>query len=255
MSNFNKMLIKLLCLLFIIKIRYPATKPISSTIRQKFGQDGLSKFRNVESTWRKLSKAKLDLHFLKCCKAYEVFPNFLKFKLYRSDLYNNEIYRDFKRKLLVLEIEDKIRKVNHFENVLANHRCTLKDSTTFIDYNCLLFYIQRNIVKNEDEVKASQKRKIEILGGKLELKKCDSRSVVFNYSDRILTSRETFLLSLGLDFKLPVFKPNFYRYYLHFENFISILKRCKLADGKYFSEVCELIKFKAKECFRNHASH
>ena len=58
-----------------------------------------------------------------------------------------------------------------------------------------------------------------------------------------------------MDFKLPVFKPNFYRYYLHFENFISILKRCKLADGKNFSEVCELIKFKAKECFRNHASH
>ena len=162
---------------------------ISSTIRQKFGQDGLSKFRNVESTWRKLSKAKLDLHFLKCCKAYEVFPNLLKIKLYRSDLYNNEIYRDFKRKLLVLEIEDKIRKVKHFENVLTNHRSTLKNSTTFIDYNCLLFYIQRNTMKNVDEVKASQKRKIEILGGKLELKKCDSRSVVFNYSDRILTSR------------------------------------------------------------------
>ena len=42
-----------------------------------------------------------------------------------------------------------------------------------IDYSCLVFYIQQNIVKYENEVIASQKRKIEVLCGKIERNKFD----------------------------------------------------------------------------------
>ena len=245
---------KYLCLLFILQIRYPANKPISATIRRKFGHGGLLEFRKVEDTSRKLSKAKLGLHFLTCCKAYDIFPDFLKPKLYRNDLYNNELYHDFKLKLLNFEIEDKLKRIKHLENALRDFKTTLRNITTFIDYECLNFYIQKNVKKTEEKNKESQRKKIEVLGGRLELRKCESKSVVFNYSDRVLTNREVFLLSLGLDFRLPVYKPNFYKYYLYFENFISTLKRCKIAEGKSFSDLCEFIKFKAKECFRNHRS-
>ena len=63
---------------------------------------------------RKLSEIKLDLHFLTCCKAYDIFPDFLKSKLYSNHLYNNELYHDFKRKLLNFEIEDKCKESETF---------------------------------------------------------------------------------------------------------------------------------------------
>ena len=35
---------------------------------------------------KKLSKAKLDIEFLKTCKTYNIFPKFLRLKLYKKSL-------------------------------------------------------------------------------------------------------------------------------------------------------------------------
>ena len=84
---------------------------------------------------------------------------------------------------LSFEIEDKCKKVKHLENSLRDYKTTLRNITTFIDYECLNFYIQRNVKKTEEKNRESQRKKIEVLGGKLELRKCESKSVVFNSTE------------------------------------------------------------------------
>ena len=45
----------------------------------------------------------------------------------------------------------------------------------------------------------------------------DPDEIIFNYSYRILTKKEKLILSLGLKFKLPIFKLDYYKYFLDFE--------------------------------------
>ena len=241
-----------LILSFICKIYLPENKPISRIIRRKFGQETLDLFRQVENTWRRFSKVTHDLHFLNCCKTFNVFPSFLRFKLFRKDLYNSELYKDFQRKLLDTEINDKKKNISHLRSKLVSVKSNLRESVSFLTYLCLIHFIQRGISKTSEKIRAKHKVKIEKIGGRIDFKTCDSKSVLFNFSDYNLSSREKLLLSLGLDFKLPAYKPDFYRYFLEFEIFLSRMKRLTIRDGKNFSEFCDIIKFKAKEFLNSH---
>ena len=77
------------------------------------------KLRKVEDTSHKLSKTKLDIHFLTCYKHTIIFTDFLIPKLYRKHLYKNGLHHDFKRELLNFGIENKCKTVKHLENALA----------------------------------------------------------------------------------------------------------------------------------------
>ena len=178
------MMWKAFVLLFILKIRFPESKPISNTIRSRFGQNTLKLFRDVENSWRKLRKAELDLEFLNSCKTYRIVPNFLKFKLYRRDLYNDEIYREFQTRLLEKEIFEKEKNVKHFMDKVTTAKINLKNSVSFLNYSCLIFYINQNIRKFSEKTKLVHKNKIEKLGGTLGFMKCRPDEVIFNYSNR-----------------------------------------------------------------------
>ena len=53
-------------------------------------------------------------------------------------------------------------------------------------------------------------------------------NTVFNYSQYVLSKREEFLLSFGLDFCLPNFKPNFCQFFLPIEVLFQRIKRLEL---------------------------
>ena len=48
-------------------------------------------------------------------------------------------------------------------------------------------------------------------------------SVIFNFSDRILSTHEKQVLALGLQFSLPIKHPNFYKHFLCCEKFFNKL--------------------------------
>ena len=98
-------------------------------------------------------------------------------------------------------------------------------------------------------VRATHQRKIRNIGGELELTLVSPERVIFNFSDRILSAREQFLLSFGLNFNLPIFKPSFYRYFLPYERFMKILERCQLAPGTRFDILKQQIKHVAMKSF------
>ena len=87
------------------------------------------------------------------------------------------------------------------------------------------------------------------LGASLDLSSCDSSKVVCNYSDRRLLDRETFLLSFGLNFNLPIFKPCFYKYFLSIEKLLHILHDLPAIPGTNFSHVKNQITNKAFSLF------
>ena len=48
---------------------------------------------------KKLRKAELDVEFLKTCKTYDIFPKFLRFKLYKKYLHSSNAYKAFQYQL------------------------------------------------------------------------------------------------------------------------------------------------------------
>ena len=51
------------------------------------------------------------------------------------------------------------------------------------------------------------------------------KDLIFNYSNYSLSKKEEFLLSLGLDFCLPNFRPNFSKFFVYFEIFYNTIRQ------------------------------
>ena len=62
--------------------------------------------------------------------------------------------------------------------------------------------------------------------------------VIFNLFSYSLTDRGKMLLSLGLDFKLPFFKPNFIQFYLPMEKLAKFVKFSN-NDSNTFLNFCK----------------
>ena len=80
-------------------------------IRERYGQDGIRLFHQIEDNRRKLEKLLLDRDFLIKCKIYNVFPKFLRFKLYKGSLENSKFYKSWQTKLLNNEINEKRKAI------------------------------------------------------------------------------------------------------------------------------------------------
>ena len=102
-----KMLTLLLALLFLVKIRLSRSDNVHDYLRRKYNGSTIKDYRRLESSTKKLKKAELDHEFLLYCKMSNVTPNFIKFKLYRSSLYNTDFYRSATETLLDMEIKTK----------------------------------------------------------------------------------------------------------------------------------------------------
>ena len=107
----------------------------------------------------------------------------------------------------------------------------------------------KNTEKYRKSIIVVHSKKIESLGGKLHLQSCPPDDVIFNYSARIISTREKFLLSSRLNFRLPVYKPPFYKYFLSFETLIHKLKKLQLAPGHFFNTVIIQVKGIAYKSF------
>ena len=88
----------------------------------------------------------------------------------------------------------------------------------------------------------THEKKLINLGACNGLKSCDPTKVIFNFSSKVLSDREKYLLSFGLDFCLPVFKPNYFKYFLAFESLITRLKSFCLARECNFNDVVNNVK-------------
>ena len=249
------MFVTAIVLLFILKIRYPASVPISDCICRRYGPETLRAFRKYEHNLKRHEKALLDSKFLHSCKSYNIFPKFLQFKLYKKSLHNSDAYKEFQGKLLDQEIKAKCKHVNTLSTLLQESQDSFKQQVSWLDFSALRFFLTRNLQKYCKTVSTTHSKKLHTLGGKLQLSSCSPDDVIFNYSNRILSTREKYLLSFGLHFGLPVYKPSFYRYFLHFEFLIHTVKSFQISPGHRFETLVSQIKRYAYSTYYGFKSH
>ena len=214
-----------LVILFLLKLRFPRGTPISTIIHRRYGRQGIALFRRLEKTTLKLKKCECDLLFLSKCKAYEVLPKFLYFKLYRKNLLTSKLYRKWQFKLLNVEINAKERNLKNLKTLRTKLSDDLRSLTSFLDYHYLISFITKIIHKTIVNVKRNHEKKLLNLGVNNSLKSLEPSKVIFNYSSRLLTPKEESLLAFGLNFKLPNFKIDYFKYFLAFENLYQLLKK------------------------------
>ena len=126
-------------------------------------------------------------------------------------------------KLLDLEIRNKRKAISKSEQNFEASLESLHHSTSFFDYICLKHRVHNNVSKNIENVKNIHRGKLEKLGlpNKIHTPPTD---IITNLSSRNLTDEEKYALSFGLEFCLPVHRPNFYSYFLSFEKLYSYLR-------------------------------
>ena len=233
--------------LFLIKIRFPKCSPISTVIKERYDLSTLHLFTKYEKLSMKVDKLKQDLQFLNICKLHGVTPKFLRFKLYKQSLSTTPLYRSWQQQLLDLEIKDKENTISFSHASLRNLRNALKDSVSFLDFHGLCFFISRNNKDKKTRTIETHTNKLHHLGVQHKDTFCDPKAVIFNQSSHKLSPREEFLLAFGLEFCIPIFKPNRLKHYLPFEGIASRLKNEPLIHGKTFSDVCNVIKRAAED--------
>ena len=219
------MFIAALVVLFILKLRFPRGQSIANILTRRYGRPTLRLFRQFEKSTQKLEKLKCDRKFLIICKSHEVLPKFLHFKLYRKNLQNSKLYKSWQFKLLNLEIVTKNKQINKSQKLLNEIKAKLQESVSNLDFTCLNNFAENSTKKVINRIDVIHRKKLENLGISSQMYPLDPNVVIFNFSNKILSDKERNLLTLGLNFKLPIYRLNFFDYFLSFENLYNYLSK------------------------------
>ncbi|KAG1714179.1 hypothetical protein GQR58_001810 [Nymphon striatum] len=156
-------------LLFISGIK----KFTNHYIEKHYGTDGMKYFHLYADSRRKLKKCQLDLDFLLKCKIYNMFPKFLRFKLYRKSLQQSKFYRSWQTKLLNLEINNKRKRIQQLEEDLHKADTRISNNFTTIDQYLLRKRVNSNIKSFMDQTITTHQRKLSNLGINNQIAPCD----------------------------------------------------------------------------------
>ncbi len=258
----------LLLLYFVIcKARYSATS-VFQVISNRYGLPGRTAFRRATKSALKVQKCILDLHFLETCKAYSRVPRFLRIKVAIKNVQQTKLYKSMVNKLLNFEIRAKHRNLSRLKNEHKINLEHLRSLFTWLDYKVVSNKINKDVELQVEKIKCTHAKKLTSLGigGDSSL---NVDKVIYNLSSRELTKAEKDALKHGLDFGLPVHKPNFLSHFLSFERFIhslsgikiynprnllnfdNVIGTCKQLAHTTFETVRKNIKFEAFNPFGN----
>ena len=112
------MFILSLVFIFLLRIRFPATRPISSQITTRYDVMALRCFRYLERWTSKLDKCRRELTYLETCRAYETIPKYLRSK------FTKKLFSTKKSKIMFYWKWSRFKKVDY----------TLANETILEDY-------------------------------------------------------------------------------------------------------------------------
>ena len=220
-----------LVLLFILKIRFPDHKPISNILVSRYGAPVLRLFRKLEGHLRSKEKIACDLEFLETCYNYKTMPKFLRIILYKRVLERSNLCKQWQLRLLQNEIKQKRKELGKSEENFTTASHNLREAVSWLDFSCIRLWLQRkqkNIARKVQKVHKYKLNKLRLSPLAFTL---NPTGVIFNISDRILSSKEKHMLLLGLDFSLPVTKLNFHKYFLQFEKCYNIFSNITIYNS------------------------
>ena len=188
-----------LVFLFMIRSRFPKSKPLSEIIRNRYGNYALKFIRKVEKLDFSLRKISVDIEFLNSWKWF--VSNFLCYKIPLKWLQNfeshNRLQRIFLQGKITFETVEKEKIIMEIQKIQDD----LRPVISFIDW----IHISNKFIESNKriikQVEGVQNYKLlELMGGTL---LHDPEKVIHNFSSYILLEPETSLLIKGLNFSLP----------------------------------------------------
>ena len=159
------------------------------------------------------------------CKSYNIVPKFLHFKLYKRKLLSSKLYREWQFKLLNIEIKSRNKDSRVLCNQLKILDQDLKNNVSFLDYIYLKSFVAKNVRRYVNKILETHDKKLKNLGLTNKFGPINPDNVIFNYSNRVLSEKEKYLLAFGLTCKLPLFKIDFYDWFLSFEKCYQLLSK------------------------------
>ena len=118
---------------FLLLLR-PRRETLFDVISRHHSRATLKDVFNLISEEKKIVKCKLDVTFLHTCKSFEIFPKFLRFKLYKKSLRNSKLYLTWQNELLEREIDEKQNKLRELERSRKVKRSLLYERLTLFQY-------------------------------------------------------------------------------------------------------------------------
>ena len=108
-----------LVFLFIIRSRFPKSKPLSEITCYRYGNYMLKFIRKFEKLDFRLRKINVDIEFLNSCLENDLRPTFLRYKMSSKRLQNSESYKRSQR--MFLQDEETFKTVEK-EKSLGKYR-------------------------------------------------------------------------------------------------------------------------------------
>ena len=153
-----------LVVLFLLRIKFPPHKSLTSIILERYDYEGLSSLRTFEKTDYKLRKVSCDVEFLQCCITNDLIPKFLNFNLYSQDVRGDNDYRSYQKHLLDNELQNKRDCKTALQLELQSATDKLKNLFTSFDFNHVMSVINNGNNHKISDVKNTQNRKLFDLG-------------------------------------------------------------------------------------------
>ena len=231
---------QLRCLFFVIKFLFFlkfGKSTLFDVISRNHGPHSRKLVFRCIDVAKKLSKGELDIDFLKTCKTYDIFPKFLRFKLYKKALHTSDSYKTFQCQLLNGELSSKEKRISILRTEYSKLQDAIQEQLSFFEFRMFKHHKDSIVQAFIDKCKKTHVKKLHHLGIYNELKPCDPNSVIHNLSSKTIPERVKTLLAFGLDFRLPVWKPSFYHFHLSSEKLIHALSDLPLRDGVSFDDV------------------
>ena len=209
---------------FIFKLLKSKNFNLPAYLQEYYGNDSAKSYYSIISDSKKLEKSKLDLDFLLKCKTYDVIPKFLRFKLYKKSLHSSQFYKSWQIKLLTFEISSKTKRISELEELLKQKTTTFYNQVSYFDQIRIRSKVKAIVESFRLKTYNLQKNKLQNLGVYNDLLPVDPSKVVHNFSSVKIPEKIKFLLAFGLQFNLPVFHLNFYKYFHPLEKIAQLLK-------------------------------
>lgn len=152
-----------------------------------------------------------------------MFPKNLRIKLYRRELRESHLFSSFQRKLLQNEINYKKRLLIKATKIDDQSFRNVITSISRLGTSCINLWLNHKQDCNINKIKVIHNRKLQKLGISL-VHWILILTLTKYFFNRILTTNEKRILSLGLDFGLPISQLHFCNNILSFEKLFDILK-------------------------------
>ena len=83
-ETYNKLFPQILAFWFILRLIKRSSHYVPKIIDSHYGTEARAEVRKIEKVVCKIEKRKADAEFIKICILYQIFPKFLRFKLYNK---------------------------------------------------------------------------------------------------------------------------------------------------------------------------